>query len=194
MSKSSRRSEAVAGNRGAVSLSGTESEGSGLPKSSALASPNDDLNRAIVDLLREDGRLPFNEIAKELGVSEGTVRNRVNWMKRSGMLRIVAITDPTAIGYKSDAMLGIKVAPGFTPKKVAERFAARPEVVYALWVSGRYDLLIEVIFESDDAFQNFLERHCYEASDVAQIEVMNGLVMFKNQFLLKGRGAEPRSP
>ncbi|MEM7292657.1 MAG: AsnC family transcriptional regulator, partial [Pseudomonadota bacterium] len=52
------------------------------------ASPYDSLNESIVDLLQQDGRMPFAEIATNLGVSEGTVRNRVNGMKSAGALRI----------------------------------------------------------------------------------------------------------
>jgi len=157
----------------------------GLPKTRALVSPDDSLNRAIVRLLQEDGRRPFKEIAQTLGVSEGTVRNRVNWMTRAGMLRIVAVADPTAINYKADAMLGIKVAQETTPQKVAERFSLYPDVVYILWVSGRFDLLVEVVSDSDADFRRFLETKCYGADDIANLEVMTGLAMFKNQFLLK---------
>jgi Lrp/AsnC family transcriptional regulator for asnA, asnC and gidA len=157
----------------------------GLPKSPILASPMDTLNQAIVGLLEQDGRLAFKEIAEKLEVSEGTVRNRVNWMKRSGMLRIVAIADPTAFRYKADAMIGLKVAASSSPKKLAERLARHAEVVYILWVAGRFDLLIEVVTESEERFLDFLERHCYDNADIAQIEVMTGLAMYKNQFLLK---------
>ena len=159
--------------------------GAGAPRTAALASPADRLNRAIVALLQEDGRLPFKTIAEKLDVSEGTVRNRVGWMKRAGMLRIVAVADPAAMDYRADAMLGIKVAPGATPAAVAERLATHSEVVYILWVSGRFDLLVEVVCESEDEFLNFLARHCFERPDIGRIEVMTGLAMYKNQFLLK---------
>ncbi|MDZ4734776.1 MAG: AsnC family transcriptional regulator [Rhodospirillaceae bacterium] len=158
---------------------------SDLPRSAVLASPTDELNQAIVRLLQDDGRLPFKDIADALDVSEGTVRNRVNWMKASGMLRIVAIADPTSINYTADAMIGIKVAPGSTPKRLAERLVPHPEVVYIIWVSGRYDLLVEIVADSRDQFMTFLERHCYDQSDIASVEVMTGLTMYKNQFLLK---------
>jgi Lrp/AsnC family transcriptional regulator for asnA, asnC and gidA len=157
----------------------------GLPRSAALSLPTDQLNRAIVKLLQGDGRLPFKTIAKALGVSEGTVRNRVGWMKQSGMLRIVAVVDPTAMRYKADAMLGIKLAPGVTPAKVAGRLAMYPQVVYILWVSGRFDLLVEVVCDSDDEFLTFLSKNCFNQPDTGTIEVMTGLAMYKNQFLLK---------
>ncbi|MEQ8667065.1 MAG: AsnC family transcriptional regulator [Rhodospirillales bacterium] len=157
----------------------------GMPKSRTLASPQDDLNRAIVETLKEDGRRPFKDIAEELRISEGTVRNRVSWMKKSGMLRIVAVADPASFQYRADAMLGIKVAPGNTPEEVASRLSPFSEVVYILWVTGRFDLLVEVVFEDDADFQAFLQKNVFGHTDVAHVEVMSGIQMFKNQFLLK---------
>jgi Lrp/AsnC family transcriptional regulator for asnA, asnC and gidA len=90
-----------------------------------------------------------------------------------------------AIRYKADAMIGIKVANPATPREVAHRLSERGEVVYVLWVSGRYELLIEVVCETRNAFQAFLEQHCFGHNDIGQIEVMSGIEMFKNQFLLK---------
>lgn len=154
-------------------------------RSRGIASTEDDLNRAIIRLLQQDGRAPYKDIARALNVSEGTIRNRVQSMKQSGALKIVALTDPMAIRYQADAMIGIKVANPSTPREVAQRLAELGEVVYVLWVSGRYDLLIEVVCESSGAFQQFLERHCFGHDDIDQIEIMSGIEMFKNQFLLK---------
>jgi Lrp/AsnC family transcriptional regulator for asnA, asnC and gidA len=110
-------------------------------------------------------------------------------MKRSGMLKIVALTDPMAIRYKADAMIGIKVASPASPRAVAERLTQFPEVVYVIWVAGRYDLLIEVVCETSENFQAFLENHCFGSDDIDQLEVMTSIEMFKNQFLLKRQSA-----
>jgi len=149
------------------------------------SSPHDKLNNSIISMLQDDGRMAFSEIAQELGVSEGTIRNRVASMKQAGMLRIVAIADPVAVEYKSDAMLGLKVAPGHTPQMVAQRLSGLSDVVYVLWVSGRYDLLIEVISNDRDEFLDFLDTKIHGQSDIASSETMMGLKNFKNQFLLK---------
>lgn len=145
----------------------------------------DKLNREIVSMLQTDGRMAFSEIAKSLSVSEGTIRNRVNSMKQAGMLRIVAIADPVAAEYKSDAMLGIKVAAGHTVQALSERLAASPDVVYILWVSGRYDLLVEVVSNDRSGFLTFLDKEIHGQLDIASSETMSGLKNFKNQFLLK---------
>jgi Lrp/AsnC family transcriptional regulator for asnA, asnC and gidA len=156
-----------------------------LPCSAMLASPTDELNKSIIKRLQENGRAPYSEIAAALGVSEGTVRNRVKWMMKSGMLRIIAVADPTGLNYKADAMLGVKVNPTKTPGDVAKRLALQPEVVYILWVSGRFDLLVEVVCDTEADFLKFMNEHCFGRDDLASTEVMTGLAMYKNQFLLK---------
>ncbi len=150
-----------------------------------IASPADSLNREIIRMLQDDGRKPFAEIAAALDVSEGTIRNRVNNMKQSGHLKIIALADPRAVEYRTDAILGIKVAPGATPAAVAERLSALPEVVYMLWIGGRYDMLVEVVGEERDDLTRFLDTHVHGQSDIASVETMTALKNFKNQFLLK---------
>lgn len=143
------------------------------------------LNSEIVRMLEEDGRMPFSEIAQKLGVSEGTVRNRVNGMKDAGLLRIVAIADPTASEYKADAMICLKVAPGIKPQTVADRLGKVSSVVYILWVTGRFDLMVELVCDEPDDLALFLEEQIHGVEDIVDSEVMLGLKNFKNQFLLK---------
>ena len=154
-------------------------------KPSPLASPSDDLNKRIIAMLQDDGRLPYDEIAARLGISAGTVRNRVTRMRAAGLLQIVAVVDPVAVDYETDAMLGIKTAPGIAPRQVADRLAGYSTVVYIVWVSGQFDLLIEVVCDEDVEFADFLNRVIYAHSDIAHVEVMTRIGMFKNQFLLK---------
>ena len=153
-------------------------------RSRGTVSVDDSLNVEIIRMLEADGRMPFSEIAQQLGVSEGTVRNRVNGLKEAGLLQIVAIADPSATDYKADAMICLKVAPGVTPQSVAERLADLDAVVYILWVTGRFDLMVEIICDESDGVAAFLDAHIHSAKDVANSEVMLGLKNFKNQFLL----------
>ncbi len=162
-----------------------ETDGDLTGQASGIQSPHNGLNRSIIALLEDDGRMPFSEIAQTLGVSEGTIRNRVSAMKDAGMLRIVAIADPVAAEYQADAMIGLRVAPGFTPETVAERLGAEACVVYILWVAGRYDLMIEVVSDDRDHFLSFLDSKIHGATDIIEAEIMLGLKNFKNQFLLK---------
>ncbi|WP_254446498.1 Lrp/AsnC family transcriptional regulator [Ruegeria sp. HKCCD8929] len=150
-----------------------------------IRSPGDDLNQQIIRLLQMDGRMAFSEIAQRLDVSEGTIRNRVNGLRQNNMLRIVAMSDPVATEYTTDAMIGINVASGVSPRQVAARLENDPRVVFILWVAGRYDLIIELVSDDDDALKGFLEREIHTRDDIANADVMPGLKNFKNQFLLK---------
>ena len=152
---------------------------------SPLSSPFDDLNQKIIRRLREDGRAAYDAIGHELGVTGGTVRNRVARMREAGMLHIVALVDPVGVDYETDAMLGLKTAPGVAPEAVARRLDPHPAVVYVMWVSGRFDLLVELVCDEQAEFADFLNRHIHGRPDIAHVEVMTRLGMFKNQFLLK---------
>ena len=152
---------------------------------SPLSSPSDDLNQRIIRVLQDDGRAAYDAIAQKLGVSGGTVRNRVARMREAGMLRILAVVDPVAADYETDAMLGIKTAPGIAPAVIAERLDPHPAVVYIMWVSGRFDLLVEVVSDDETELPIFLNEHIHGQPDIAHVEVMTRLGMFKNQFLLK---------
>jgi len=143
------------------------------------------LNQEIVHMLQDDGRRPYKEIAEALSVSEGTIRNRVNWMRDAGMLQIAAISDPSSFNYQTDSMLGVKVAAHSTPKDVAARLSEHQEVVFILWVTGRYDLIVEIVSDAEDILCNFLENHCFNQTDITSVEVMKSLATYKNQFLLK---------
>ena len=154
-------------------------------KWNGIASFDNTLNRQIVKMLQNDGRRPYKDIARALDVSEGTVRNRVQSMKQAGALRIVALVDPTEVRYETDAMIGIKVAPGYSVAQVSQRLGESPDVVYILWVTGRYDLLIEIVTNNRRDFHEFLEKEIHIQPDIALSETMSGLKNFKNQFLLK---------
>ena len=130
-------------------------------------------------MLQNDGRRPYKDIATALDVSEGTVRNRVQSMKQAGALRIVALIDPTEVRYEADAMIGIKVAPGYSVEQVSQRLGESPDVVYILWVTGRYDLLIEIVTNNSRDFHEFLEKEIHIQPDIALSETHVGTEKFQ---------------
>jgi len=146
---------------------------------------HDNLNRGIITMLQEDGRTPYSTIAAKLGVSEGAVRKRVNQLQQSGAMRVVAVVDPMELSFDAFTMLGIKVAPPSQPEEVANRLSECPDVVYAIWVSGPYDLLVEVMFEERARFVDFLSDEIYGHDDIQGCDVMQNLKVVKNQYQLK---------
>lgn len=142
---------------------------------------SDPLNQAIIERLQEDGRLPYSSIARELNTSEGTVRNRVHQMIDAGALRIVAVADPMALDHAGYAFVGLKLSPGADPRVAAKPFVDREEVLFVLFGAGQYDLLIEVLCKTQEDLRDFFLETCYGQPDIANIEPMMGLEVFKYQ-------------
>ncbi len=117
----------------------------------------DDLDLAILSLLQRDGRRPFTEIAQTLGVSEGTVRNRVYRLLDEQIIQIVGQVDPEHLGFDAPAIMGVSVQPSEV-EAAAEKIATFGEVSYLLLVSGEYDLIVEVMCEDREHLSQFLNQ------------------------------------
>jgi Lrp/AsnC family transcriptional regulator for asnA, asnC and gidA len=107
-----------------------------------MGSDIDQADRAIIAQLQEDGRRSYGRIGAAVGLSEGAVRQRVARLVRSDAIRIVAVTDPEALGFRVRATVGLRVAGD--PQPVIDRLAGVGEVDYVVSTAGRFDLLVEV--------------------------------------------------
>lgn len=107
----------------------------------------DAVGKRIIELLQRDGRRPFVSIAAEVGLSEGAVRQRVQRLIDTGVMQIVAVTDPLVVGFTRQAMIGIKTQGDVTP--VAEELCTIPQIDYVVTTAGSFDLLVEVVCEGD---------------------------------------------
>lgn len=108
----------------------------------------DDLSKAIIEQLQEDGRRPYATIGKAVGLSEAAVRQRVQRLTESGVMQIVAVTDPLQVGFSRQAMIGIKTDGDL--EHLADALAALPEVDYVVITAGGFDVLAEVVCEDDE--------------------------------------------
>jgi len=118
--------------------------------------PLDDVSKAIIEQLQEDGRRPYAAIGKAVGLSEAAVRQRVQRLQDSGVMQIVAVTDPMQVGFARAAMIGIRV--DGDAEKVADQLASMPEVDYLVVTAGSFDVLAEVVAEDDDHLLEVINR------------------------------------
>jgi len=116
----------------------------------------DDLSKAIVEQLQEDGRRSYAAIGKAVGLSEAAVRQRVQRLTDSGVVQIVAVTDPLQVGFRRQAMIGLRCEGDL--EDVADALAELPEVDYVVITAGGFDLLVEVVCEDDDHLLEVLNQ------------------------------------
>jgi Lrp/AsnC family transcriptional regulator for asnA, asnC and gidA len=138
----------------------------------------DETDRSIITHLQYDGRMSFTQIAAELGVSEGMVRQRVRRLKESGVLQIVAIVEPQHLGWNAAGMIGVTVQAGQVDT-VARRIARYPEVSYLFMASGEFDLFVEVYCKDKEHFVQFLNEELQQIPGVLHTETFMILKMYK---------------
>ncbi|MDI9420453.1 MAG: Lrp/AsnC family transcriptional regulator [Firmicutes bacterium] len=115
----------------------------------------DEIDRKIIDLLQNDGRVPFLTIANQLGLAEGTIRRRVARLLDEKVLEIVGVTDPLKVGMQTVAIVGLNVERRRIDDTI-ERLKKMPEVRYVAVATGMYDVIIEIVVPSNDALLEFL--------------------------------------
>jgi DNA-binding Lrp family transcriptional regulator/predicted transcriptional regulator len=115
----------------------------------------DSLDRQVIALLQRDGRTPNVEIARELGVAEGTVRKRLERLIDSGIIHVTAVPNPSTLTAATPIFVGVEVE---MPRleEVAATLAAMPEVLRVAVVAGEYDIMIEAVLPSMDKLLPFL--------------------------------------
>lgn len=136
-----------------------------LPKQDGL----DAVDQYIIESMRQDGRMAFAQIAQQLNVSPGMIRVRYNRLVDMGILKVVAVTNPLRMGYKTMAMIGIRTE-GEKMLQVAEQVAAFEEVIYLIVVSGRYDIIAEVVCRDHADLLRFLTEKLYKVDGVRESE------------------------
>ena len=107
----------------------------------------DPASKAIIEQLQQDGRRSYAAIAASVGISEDAVRQRVTQLTDAGVMQIVAVTDPLQLGFARQAMVGVIVEGELKP--VAQAVAAIEEVDYVVITAGGFDILAEVVGQSD---------------------------------------------
>ena len=141
----------------------------------------DETDIKIVEALRKDGRVAFAQIAEQLNVSPGMIRQRYNRLLEMGYLKVVAITNPSRLGIKTMAMIGIRTD-GDKMLQVAEQIAALDEVIYIVVVSGRYDILAEVYCRDHADLLKFLTEKLAKIKGLRETESFIHLKIMKEVY------------
>ena len=116
----------------------------------------DDVSKAIIEQLQSDGRRSYAEIGKAVGLSEAAVRQRVQKLTDSGVMQVVAVTDPMQLGFYRQAMIGLRVSGDTTV--VADELGKLDAVDYVVLTAGSFDIMAEIVCENDDDLIELLNK------------------------------------
>jgi len=140
----------------------------------------DNIDEEIIRELQLDGRRPYTQLAKAVGLSEAAVRQRVQRLLDSGIMQVVAVTDPISLGLRRQAMVGIKAEGDL--RIIADRLAEFDEVVYVVLTAGPVDLLAEVVVSGDEALLHLLNDKIRKIPGVQSTETSIYLSLRKQTY------------
>jgi len=140
----------------------------------------DETAKRIIELLQDDGRLSYSAIAKEVGLSEAAVRHRVQKLIEGGVMQVVAVTDPMQMGFARQAMIGIKV--NGNVRDVAAQLATMDKLDYIVITTGRFDILAEIVAESDDEMLDIISAQISAIDRVVTTETFVYLRLEKQTY------------
>ncbi|CAB4730143.1 Lrp/AsnC family transcriptional regulator [Nocardioides ginkgobilobae] len=140
----------------------------------------DEVSKAIIEQLQQDGRRSYAAIGKVVGLSEAAVRQRVQRLVEAGVMQVVAVTDPMQLGFARQAMVGIRATGPLEP--VADALAALDAVDYVVITAGSFDLLVELVCESDEHLLELLSSQIRTVPGVVATETFMYLQLRKQTY------------
>ena len=146
-------------------------------RSSAKPMHLDAVSKKIIEQLQVDGRRSYAEIGKAVGLSEAAVRQRVQKLTDAGVMQVVAVTDPTQLGFTRQAMIGIR-ASGDT-RVLAEKLSEIAAIDYVVLTAGSFDILAEVVCEDDEELIALLNSNIRNLDGVLSTETFVYLKLHK---------------
>jgi Lrp/AsnC family transcriptional regulator, regulator for asnA, asnC and gidA len=131
--------------------------------------PLDAVDRQLLRMLQSDGRASYAAMAAGVGLSAPAVRLRVQRLTEAGVLQVVAVTDPLALGYDVIALVAVTVTGDVRP--VADALGAVDNVIYLALTSGEQDLILEVVCRSGDELLDVVNGRIRAVPGVLSVKV-----------------------
>ena len=140
-----------------------------MPPPARDASPVDEIDRDIIRILQRNGRTSNTDIGRSLGLTETTIRKRIGRLISEGLINVVAVPTPRAVGMTMSAIIGLSVRLGKL-HAVGATIAGYPEVRYLGVSTGRYDVMIEAFFNDHEHLLEFVSEKLGSLPEVTNIE------------------------
>ena len=140
----------------------------------------DEIDRAIIAELQADGRRPYTEIARTVGLAEATVRQRIRRLERKGILQVVAVVAPLRLGLRR-VLIGVRVR-GRTLAEVEALLRLLPEVDYVAVTTGSYDLVLMAACPDEESVAELVTERIRAIPGVDGIDVVTILRETKDAY------------
>jgi Lrp/AsnC family transcriptional regulator for asnA, asnC and gidA len=150
-----------------------------MTRSTSRPAP-DEVSKAIIEQLQQDGRRAYSTIGKAIGLSEAAVRQRVQKLVDTGVIQIVAVTDPMQIGFARQAMIAVSASGDV--EAIADELAKIDEVDYIVISAGSVDLLVEVVVEDDEHLLRLVNGRIRAIEGVTRTESFLYLKLVKQTY------------
>ena len=137
----------------------------------------DNIDKKIINILGKHGRINNKNIASQLFVSEGTIRNRIRKLTESGVLTVSGLINPNTVDDKQLVFLGIRISSSKDLEKKAEEVSELYRVQSACITSGRYDIMIEVWVDLKYGLIDFLSK---QLTSIDGIDSTESFVVLKS--------------
>jgi Lrp/AsnC family transcriptional regulator for asnA, asnC and gidA len=135
-------------------------------------------DRAIIRLLQENARISYAELSRATGIPESTVRRRMERLQQRGIIEFAMLADPAKLGYEIRAMIGVRVELTRL-NEIAAMLRSMNEVTFAAFLTGSFDVMIQVVVQSQEALVEFLTQR------VARIEGVRSTETFVMPWVIK---------
>lgn len=144
----------------------------------------DELDRKIVQFLQQDGRMAYTDIAKQVEVPEATIRYRVQKLIESGAISIQANLNLEKLEHRNIAIFGLILSNLGQVDQVAKKLSSLDEVSYVVFVTGKYNLALEVVYDSHEDLEKFFAK-LEHIPGVLTGEVQTVIKLYKTQDSIK---------
>jgi Lrp/AsnC family transcriptional regulator for asnA, asnC and gidA len=139
----------------------------------------DAVDRQIICILQQDGRTSNVEVARQVGVSEATVRKRLDRLLGEGVIRITAVPNAAKVGFPTVTYVTLDVDLSYLDQ-IADRLERLPEVRSIYYATGENDLVVEAWFHSSEQLLHFLTQRLATIPGIKQVATSHVLRTLKD--------------
>lgn len=145
----------------------------------------DDIDKKILSILHENGRISYTDIGKQLDVSRVAIQTRINSLVEQGVIeKFTTVINPAKIGLHVSAFFNVEVEPQYL-MQVAEQLASEPAVTSLYHMTGLSKLHMHGIFANNQEMENFLTQKLYPLPGVVSVDSQLLIKRYKSRIGMK---------